>query len=111
MAWFFANVMNRPEILSKLRSELTKDSTEATWGDGEDTRAVIEENERFRYLRQCIDESLRLTPSVMGAMDRQLLKPTSLGGVQFPPGVHSILQPSSLLEHRFCQYYCSSSKC
>jgi cytochrome P450 len=50
-----------PEVLAKAQSE-----TDALLGDDVDAEPTFEQVPRFRYLRRCLDEALRLWPTAPG---------------------------------------------
>ncbi|KAJ3551693.1 hypothetical protein NM688_g4557 [Phlebia brevispora] len=62
--WFF--MLKHPECLAKLRKEI-----DATFPDGEET-SDFSRHANMPYLNACINEAMRLYPSVLGSLQRRV---------------------------------------
>src|SRR6184192_1248451 len=88
LAWVFHRVLERPDVLEKLRTEV-RDAA----GDGPlELRHVAE----LEYLDATIKETARLTP-ILPIVARRLEEPTSIGGHELPAGAVAV--PCIYLAH------------
>jgi cytochrome P450 len=88
LAWAFGDILDRPEVLARIRTELQE-----VVGPAE---LAVEHLDRLVYLDAVIKESLRLHPLVDFSV-RLLKAPFTAAGVTYPAGV--TLAPCTLLAH------------
>ena len=89
MCWVVLDVLRHPEVLARIRDELTR-----VLGTGPLVPARCRE---LVYLQAVIKESMRLTP-VTTVLQRELTRPLEIGGYQIPAGV--VVAPSNFLAQR-----------
>jgi len=74
MMWLFYHLAENPEVKMKLQREL-------------DAVNLDEKNENaMPYFWQCVNESMRITPSAFLSFLRQMPEPRIINGVRFPSG-------------------------
>ncbi len=90
LAWAFLQVLNRPDVLARLRAEV---ATAA----GPDGRLEPERVVALPYLDATLKESLRLWP-IVPVVVRKAKRTMTIGGVTVPEGV--MVAPAIYLTHR-----------
>jgi len=89
LCWVFHRVLHRPDVLERLRAELTD-----VVGPGPVEAHHIP---RLEYLSATINETLRLNP-IIPIVARSLRRPVRIGGRELPAG--TIAAPCIYLTHR-----------
>jgi unspecific monooxygenase len=87
LAWAFYWIHHLPEVREKLLQELD------ALGDNPDPSAIV----RLPYLNAVCQETLRLYPVAMLALNRVVKSPLQIAGYQFEPG--TLLVPCIYLTH------------
>jgi cytochrome P450/NADPH-cytochrome P450 reductase len=83
-------LMKNPVVLAQAQAEV-----DALWGDQENPRPTYEEVGRLRYIRQVLNESLRLWPTA-AAFAREATVDTTLGGYPIRRGQWAVVLAPSL---------------
>ncbi|XP_057367000.1 cytochrome P450 4c3-like [Daphnia carinata] len=81
MVWFLYLIAKHPE-----HQQLIVDELDSVFGDDYDRPCTTQDITELKYLECCIKETLRMYPSVPGAM-RRLTKDVEIGGYTIPAGV------------------------
>jgi cytochrome P450 len=89
LAWVFARVLDRPEVVDRIRTELRDVVGEAA--------LEPQHIARLEYLDAVVKESMRLDP-VVNLVQRLVKKPTRIGGHYLPAG--ALAAPCIQLAHR-----------
>lgn len=108
MTWFLSHMTNHPEIYKKVVKEVD------TFFEKHSENELGESDEKLqysllldlwlflllilfvsRYLNECINETMRITPAVVGTPVRRLPSPKSLYGYLFPTNVPTLNHSST----------------
>ncbi|WP_431977469.1 cytochrome P450 [Micromonospora haikouensis] len=94
LTWLWPHLARAPEVAARLQEEI--DSVAGGHPVGP------EHLPRLRYTRMVLDELIRLYP-VAWLAPRQVLRPTTLGGVRLPAGATLLVSP--LVTQRLARYW------